>query len=90
VLGIITVSLTFHLSLTYESKTLPDKADGRPHTQNRLFGQASLVVEIEILFFSVSVSVKVEKTFAGSESDPLFKDFIDDQSVWDDYCGAFA
>lgn len=90
VLGLITVSLTFHLSLTYESKALPDKADGRPHRQNRLFGQATLVVEIEILFFSASVKVKVEKTFAGSESDPLFRDFITDQSVWNEYCDAFA
>ncbi|MFZ4688315.1 MAG: hypothetical protein ACOYLS_03655 [Polymorphobacter sp.] len=90
VLGLITVSLTFHLSLTYESKALPDKADGRPHRQNRLFGQAKLTVEIEILFFSASVSVKVEKTFAGSESDPLFRDFITDQSVWNEYCDAFA
>lgn len=90
VLGLITVSLTFHLSLTYESKALPDKADGRAHRQNRLFGQATLVVEIEILFFSASVKVKVEKTFAGSESDPLFRDFITDQSVWNEYCDAFA
>lgn len=90
VLGLITISPTFHLSLTYESKALPDKADGRPHRQNRLFGQATLVVEIEILIFSASVKVKVEKTFAGSGSDPLFRDFITDQSVWNEYCDAFA
>lgn len=90
VLGLITVSLTFHLSLTYESKKLENKPDGSPHSVSRLFGQATLVVEIEILFFSTSVSVMVEKSFIGSEADPLFVDFIPTQMVWDEYCSAFA
>ncbi len=90
ILGLISVSLTFHLSLAYESEQLPDKADGSPHSKSKLFGQATLVVEIEILFFSASVKVKVEKTFAGSEADPLFIDFIPAPSVWDEYCDAFA
>jgi len=80
ILGLISVSLTFHLALAYEKN--PPKAV--------LFGQASLTVEIEILFFSKSVSVKVERQFAGSEADPLFVDFIPDQDVWADYCEAFA
>jgi len=90
VLGLISVSLTFNLTLAYESIALPNKPDGSPHSQSRLYGQATLVVEIEILFFSVSVSVQVEKTFAGSEADPKFIDFIPAQTVWDEYCGAFA
>jgi hypothetical protein len=90
VLGLISVSLTFHLSLAYEAQQLSDKPDGSPHSVSRLFGQASLVVEIEILFFSTSVSVKVEKTFAGSEADPLFIDFVPTQTVWDEYCAAFV
>ena len=79
VLCIITVSLVFHLALAYE------KTGGK----TRLFGQASLTVEIEILFFSVSVSVKVERQFAGSNGDPSFAQLID-QSAWTKYCAAFA
>jgi hypothetical protein len=87
VLGLISVSLTFHLSLNYEMLA---KGVNGPQAISRLFGQATLVVEIEILFFSVSVSVTVEKTFIGSEADPTFLDFVPDQSVWDEYCTAFA
>ncbi|MBC6983354.1 hypothetical protein [Caulobacter sp. 17J80-11] len=78
VLGLITVSLTFHLGLCYE----------KAGDEARLFGQATLTVEIEILFFSISVDVTVEKQFAGSK-DPL----ITDLTTADDYaryCAAFA
>ena len=54
ILGIITISCEFYLSLNYESAT------------NRCYGQAKLTVEIEILFFSKSVSMTVEREFAGS------------------------
>jgi hypothetical protein len=87
VLGLISVSLTFHLSLSYES--VGNKAtDGK--TVSRLFGQATLVVEIEILFFSASVEVTVKKTFAGSEADPKFIDLVPTPAVWSEYCAAFA
>jgi hypothetical protein len=87
VLGLISVSLTFHLSLAYES--VGNKAtDGK--TVARLFGQATLVVEIEILFFSASVEVTVKKTFAGSEADPKFIDLVPTPDVWSEYCTAFA
>ncbi len=79
VLCIITVSLVFHLGLAYE----------KTNSKTRLFGQASLTVEIEILFFSASVSVKVERQFAGSNGDPSFAELID-QSAWNEYCAAFA
>jgi hypothetical protein len=87
VLGLISVSLTFHLSLAYES-TGNKASDGK--TVSRLFGQATLVVEIEILFFSASVSVTVKKTFAGSEADPKFIDLVPTPDVWSEYCAAFA
>ena len=89
VLGLISVSLTFHLSLAYEAIEDGTKADGTPAKKSRLFGQATLVVEIEILFFSASVKVKVEKTFVGSDADPSFAQLID-ETAWNDYCGAFA
>jgi hypothetical protein len=82
ILGLISVSLVFHLALAYEKDAVAKTA--------RLFGQASLTIEIEILFFSTSVSMKVERQFAGSEADPLFIDFIPTQGVWDEYCEAFA
>ena len=89
ILGLISVSLTFHLSLAYEAIEDGTKAGGSPAMKSRLFGQATLVVEIEILFFSASVKVKVEKTFIGSDADPSFAQLID-ETAWSDYCGAFA
>jgi hypothetical protein len=80
VLGIISVSIKFHLSLGYY------KSGGMSEVK----GQASLVVEIEILFFSVSVTVSVEKRLAGSPADPLLVDFIPDQATWNAYAKAFA
>jgi hypothetical protein len=80
VLGIITVSLEFYLGLTYASKGIS------PHG-GALWGQAKLTVKIEILFFSASVSISMEREFAGS--DPTFRQLVA-PSVWADYCNAFA
>lgn len=80
VLGLISVSLTFHLSLSYHKTT----------GKSELRGQASLKVEIEILFFSTSVTVKVERKFAGSNADPRFIELIPDAATWQRYCAAFA
>ncbi|HYG47008.1 MAG TPA: hypothetical protein VD846_03610 [Allosphingosinicella sp.] len=88
VLGLISVSLTFHLGLTYELiEKSPDNDNVR---SSRLFGQATLTVEIEILFFSASVDVTVEKTFVGSEADPSFLDLVPKKALWDEYCAAYA
>ena len=80
VIGLISVSLKFHLSLGYY------KSGGMSEVK----GQASLVVEIEILFFSTSVTVTVERRLGGSEADPRFVDFVPDRATWDAYAGAFA
>ena len=80
VLGIITVSLEFYLGLSYASKGIT------PHG-GTLWGQASLTVKIEILFFSTSVSVSMEKEFAGS--DPIFREMLT-PADWVDYTEAFA
>lgn len=80
VLGIITVSLEFYLGLSYASKGIT------PHG-GTLWGQASLTVKIEILFFSTSVSVSMEKEFAGS--DPMFRDMLT-PADWVEYTDAFA
>jgi len=80
VLGLVNVSLVFHLGLTYE------KTDS--HT--RLFGSATLTVEIDIAFFSCSQDVSVERQFAGSDSDPSFQNFLPEPGLWEEYCDAFA
>lgn len=80
VLGIITVSVELYVGLSYQSnKAL---AHG-----GKLFGTASVTVKIKIVFFSTSVSVSIEREFAGS--DPTFIEMVT-QDDWSEYCGAFA
>jgi hypothetical protein len=80
VIGILTVSLVFYLGLSYTSK------GGGPHG-GTMWGQATLTVKIEILFFSTSVGVSMEREFAGN--DPTFRQLIS-PSAWMEYCDAFA
>jgi hypothetical protein len=80
VLGIITVSVEFYLALTFASK-------GAPAHGGKLWGQASLTVKIKIAFFSKSVSISIEREFAGS--DPKFLDTVS-PADWTEYCDAFA
>jgi hypothetical protein len=80
VLGIISVSLTFNLQLGYL------KEPGR----STVWGEATLVIEIEVLFFSADVSVRCRREFGGSASDPKFIDLVPDAATWADYCEAFA
>ena len=84
VLGLISASITLELSLTYHFET------------GKLIGRASLVVEIEILFFSASVEISVERKLAGSKGDPTMYQVMPPDPVtgmnadWVEYCGAFA
>ena len=78
VLGLISVSLEFYLSFRYES------------AKNAAYGTATLTVKVEVLFFSTSVEITVEKRFGGSSGDPFFLDTFDTPVVWDAYAGAFA
>jgi hypothetical protein len=80
VLGIISVSITLHLSLGYY------KESGSALVR----GQATLVIEVSLLFFSVSVKAKVERKFAGSSGDPTFAQLVSDEAIWARYCSAFA
>jgi hypothetical protein len=78
VLGIISVSLTFDLTLEYRIRNGADK----------MWGRASLVVEVDVLVFSGSVEIEVERTFGNSDADPSFADaFTTDD--WASYCDAF-
>lgn len=82
VLGLISASLTFNLQLAYLKDNVARKSV--------VWGEATLEVEIEILFLSFSVSVKCRREFGGSEGDPKFIELIPDQSTWAEYCEAFA
>jgi hypothetical protein len=75
VLGIITLSMEFYLGFTYLNP-------------GQCYGEATVSVSISVLFFSVSVSATMQKTFGGG-SDPDFKDAIS-AADWDTYCEAFA
>jgi hypothetical protein len=80
VLCLVSASLTFNLQLGFQ------KSGG----ESMVFGEAELIVEIEVLFLSFDVRVRCRREFAGTPGDPKFIDLIPDASVWDDYCGAFA
>ena len=60
VLGIISISIDLNLSLAFE-------ADG---PKNYIKGKATLTISIHIIFFSIGVSVSVEKSFAANPGDP--------------------
>jgi hypothetical protein len=77
VLGLITVSVEFYLALAYESAT------------DKVWGEASLTVGVEVLFFSTSVTLHVKREFAGSAGDPTFDELVEPDD-WATYCGAFA
>lgn len=81
ILGIITVSVEFYMELSYLSKGLT--GTGRAV----LKGMATLTIEIEILFFSTSVELSVEREF--DAGDPKFTQQVD-KDHWIEYCEAFA
>jgi len=80
VLAIISVALTFNLQLGFL------KEGGH----SIVYGEAVLTVEIDILMFSTSVSVRCRREFSGGAADPKFIDQIPTEQVWSDYCDAFA
>jgi hypothetical protein len=77
VLGLITASIELYMALTY----LIDK--------KKAYGEASLKIKVEVLFFSKTVTIKTQRTFAGNGSDPNFQMALT-QGDWQEYCGAFA
>jgi len=78
VLGLIKISVEFVLSFTYDSDT--DKA----------YGRATLTVHVEVLFFSASVELTVERAFGGESGDPKFGEMYDKPEMWSRYALAFA
>jgi hypothetical protein len=80
VLGLITVSVEFLLTLAAD--IVSDKVE-------RVWGEASLKVKIEIFMFSKTVSMKVQREFAGAGDDPTFQMLIS-EGEWAKYCESFA
>lgn len=83
VLGLISASITLELSLAYHFET------------GKLMGRASLVVEVEVLFFCASVEITVERKLAGSKGDPTMYQVMPPDAGgmnadWAQYCDAFA
>ncbi|MFE7844045.1 hypothetical protein ACFUTX_02475 [Microbacterium sp. NPDC057407] len=82
VLGLISASIELAMSLTYD------------FAENKVIGRASITVEVEVLFFSASVTIEAERKFAGSNGDPSVREIITaaggDTSAWTDYLDAFA
>lgn len=78
VLGLIKISLEFNLSFTYDG------------AKDKAFGRATLTVKVEVLFFSTSVDVTVERGFGGKNGDPKFIEQFTAAPVWSEYAEAFA
>ena len=78
VLGIISISVEFYMSLAFES--------GEP--DSKVWGEAALTVKIHVAFFSKSVTMKVRREFA----DPYRITFsqLMTEEEWGSYCDAFA
>jgi hypothetical protein len=78
VLGIISISVDFNLSLTY------DTASGK------VTGRATLTVSVHVLFFSASVQLSVERSYGNGSNDPSVKDVLPTPQLWHEYAAAFA
>jgi hypothetical protein len=79
VLGLISISLEFYLAFTYRSTG----------AGSEVWGQASLTVSVKVLGISKSVTLSVEKRFAGASGDPTLDEVLDADD-WQQYCLAFA
>ncbi len=79
VLGIISISLDLNLSLSYET------TNGKSFVQ----GRATMTVAVHVLFFSASVSISVERSFAANPGDPRIDSVLTAQD-WSKYAAAFA
>ncbi|MEI6050352.1 MAG: hypothetical protein WCS03_15735 [Bacteroidota bacterium] len=84
IIGLITVSMEFYMAFTanFVSKNGKDVVD-------KLVGEATLKVKVEVLFFSMTVSVTVRREMQGADADPKFTDMIYPED-WEEYCLAFA
>ena len=78
VLGLVRISVEFCLSFTYDSD------------RGKAYGRATLTVQVEVLLFSTSVELTVERAFGGENGDPSFGELMNTQEAWEEYALAFA
>ncbi len=82
VLGLISASIELYMELVYQFDT------------GKMIGRATITVEVDVLFFSGSVSISAERQFAGSNGDPSFREILDAGSgtspYWTEYAAAYA
>ncbi len=78
VLGLITISVEFNLSFTYDG--VKDKA----------YGRATLTIQVDVVLFSKSVELTVERAFGGTNGDPKFVEMFSTPQTWSKYAKAFA
>ncbi|MEU5659170.1 hypothetical protein ABZ802_26630 [Streptomyces sp. NPDC047737] len=79
VLGIVSVTVEFYLELSYQ------KSGG----ESVIRGRGTLSVSVRIAFFSKTVSLTLERSFAGAPGDPTFAQCVEPDD-WDTYCLAYA
>lgn len=84
--GELTIVAIFSASLTFNLQIGFLKQAGKAI----VYGEAELVVEVEVLLVSFDVAVRCRREFAGGAADPRFLDLVPDQATWDAYCDAFA
>lgn len=78
VLGVVTVSIEIQLDIRLDPENLKAVAKGNLH------------LEVDIFMVTKSFDVEIEKRFGATAKDPGFKDQVNTQAAWDDYCDAFA
>ncbi len=93
VLGLIRASIELYLEFQYLA--VPGKA-------GKVWGRATIEIEVEIFFLSFTVSATAEKRFSGSNEDPTFADVMGPcdpllepacdptYSPWNEYVEAYA
>jgi hypothetical protein len=79
VLGIISISIDLNLSLSFVHNQYGNKVQGR----------ATLTISVHVLFFGISVSVSVERSFGDHGGDPRMKQLIG-PTEWAAYADAIA
>jgi len=84
VLGLIHVSVEFYLALDAVMETVAGKTKVA-----KMVGSATLKVKVEVLFFSKTVSITVQREINGADADPKFIEMVDADD-WQQYCIAFA
>ncbi|HIP49493.1 MAG TPA: hypothetical protein EYG92_11085 [Lutibacter sp.] len=80
VLGLIHVSVEFYLAL--DAVIVEGKVE-------KMVGTATLKVKVEVLFFSKTVRIIVQRELQGADADPKFVEMVEADD-WQQYCLAFA